>query len=157
MFNITQFRSAVVVPSLSDLQLYSKDAEELLVFTCAVESNGGTYLHQVNGPAVGIYQIEPNTYTHIWINHIAKHTPLQMMLALKFNIPKMVPVEVMATDLRFATAMARLFYARFKDPLPKHDDIDGIWDYYKRYYNTSLGKAVKGKSIEAYKAFLKNT
>jgi hypothetical protein len=61
MFNITQFRELLIRPVLDSLQMYSKDAEELLVFTCAAESNGGTYLHQVKGPALGIYQCEPST------------------------------------------------------------------------------------------------
>ena len=65
MLNIAQFRDLIVKSTLNDLLLYSEDAEELLVFTCAVESLGGTYLQQVKGPALGIYQMEPVTYNDI--------------------------------------------------------------------------------------------
>lgn len=65
MLDCSQFRALIIEPVLSKLQLYSKDAEELLVFTCAAESLGGTLLHQIQGPAVGIFQMEPNTYTDI--------------------------------------------------------------------------------------------
>ena len=47
MFDITQFRQWIVRPALADLQLQSAAFEELLIFTCAVESNGGTYVHQI--------------------------------------------------------------------------------------------------------------
>ena len=71
MFNITQFRENIVNPVLHDLQMYTKEMAELIVFTCAVESNGGTYVKQIKGPALGIYQVEPSTFTDIWVNFIS--------------------------------------------------------------------------------------
>jgi len=47
MLNIAQFREFIIQPSLHDLILNSPDAEELLVFTCANESLGGTYIKQL--------------------------------------------------------------------------------------------------------------
>ena len=70
MFLHNQLRELIITPALSKLQLYSKDAEELLIFTCAVESDGGTYLKQIKGPALGIYQMEPRTYNDIWQNYM---------------------------------------------------------------------------------------
>lgn len=61
MINTNQLREYVIIPALSKLNAYSKDAEELLIFTCAVETNGGEYLKQIQGPALGIYQCEPTT------------------------------------------------------------------------------------------------
>ena len=62
MIDNKQLRELIIGPSLDALQMYSKEAEEILVFTCASESLGGTYLKQVKGPALGIYQMEPATY-----------------------------------------------------------------------------------------------
>lgn len=153
MLDISQFRQYVLVPSLSLLQLYSKDAEELLVFTCAAESDGGTLLHQINGPAVGIFQCEPNTHNDLWRNFIIHRNNFVTQLAMNFAIPKIPDASKLVTDLMYATAICRLHYFRVKEPLPAADDVDAIWTYYKTYYNTVKGKAQKDKAIKAYNRF----
>lgn len=153
MFNIVQFRELIVKSSLNDLLLYSQDAEELLVFTCAVESLGGTFIHQVGGPALGIYQMEPNTHNDIWQNHISPNGSLTMRLMSNFNISK-PSEEVLIYDLRYATAMTRIFYERIKEPLPSASDENAIWEYYKKYYNTQKGAAQKDQSIKKYHCFV---
>ncbi len=156
MIDIKQLRELIIKPSLDKLQMYSIDAEELLVFTCACESLGGTYLKQIKGPALGIYQMEPNTYTDIWQNYIKNQGHLVNMLALNFNVTSMPLPERMIYDLQYATAMARLHYRRVKAPIPDHKNIDAVWEYYKKYYNTPLGKAEKEQSIKHYQKYLKS-
>lgn len=154
MLNISQFREYIVKSTLNDLLLYSPEAEELLVFTCANESNGGTYLRQVGGPALGIFQMEPETYTDIWHNFIKPNGSLILKLSTNFDINGIPQPERMIYDLRFATAMARLFYLRINAKLPESNDINSIWSYYKQYYNTIHGKAVQLEAIEKYHTFL---
>jgi hypothetical protein len=156
MIDIKQLRELIIKPSLDKLQMYSTDAEELLVFTCACESLGGTYIKQVKGPALGIYQMEPNTYTDIWQNFIKNQGNLVNMLSLNFNVLSMPLPERMIYDLQYATAMARLHYRRVKAPIPDHKNIDAVWEYYKKYYNTPLGKAEKEQSIKHYQKYLKS-
>lgn len=156
MLNITQFRELIIKSTLNDLMLYSKDAEELLVFTCAVESNGGTYLKQLKGPALGIYQMEPQTYNDLWQNNLRNDGRLMLILFSNFNISNVPSEDCMIYDLRFATAMARLFYKRIPEKLPAFDNVDAIWSYYKRYYNTANGAAQKEYSIRKYHNFIFN-
>ena len=156
MFKLSQFRELIVQSTLKDLNLYSPDAEELLVFTCATESLGGTYLTQVNGPALGIYQMEPETYNDIWQNYLKNQTSLCLKLFSNLGITFQAPVEQLIYDLRYATAMARVYYLRVSEPLPKPNDQDAIYDYYKRHYNTALGVADKQSSILKYINFLRN-
>lgn len=156
MIDNKQLRELIIKPSLDLLQMYSAEAEELLVFTCACESLGGTYLKQIKGPALGIYQMEPATYTDIWQNYIKNHGMVVNLLTLNFACHNMPLPERMIYDLRFATAMARLHYRRCKQPLPKSTDIDGIWEYYKKFYNTHLGKAEKESSIKHYQKYIKS-
>jgi hypothetical protein len=156
MFNILQFRESIVKSTLNDLLLYSPEAEELLVFTCATESRGGSYIRQVNGPALGIYQMEPETYNDIWQNYLKDKTNLCMILFSNFEIGFQPSPDRLIYDLRLSTAMARLFYSRIKEPLPSSKDIDSIWDYYKKYYNTPKGKAQKFEAIQKYHDFLGN-
>jgi hypothetical protein len=156
MLDCSQFRSLIVEPVLSKLRLYSKNAEEILVFTCAAESLGGTLLQQVKGPALGIYQIEPNTYTDIWVNYIRARNQLATLMAIHFGCNKIPEVERVIYDLHFATAMARIHYLRMPGNLPDAKDIDGIWDYYKKYYNSEKGKAKKEDSIKKYQDFIRS-
>jgi hypothetical protein len=156
MLDCSQFRSLIVEPVLSKLRLYSKNAEEILVFTCAAESLGGTLLQQVKGPALGIYQIEPNTYTDIWVNYIRARNQLATLMAIHFGCNKIPDFERVIYDLHFATAMARIHYLRMPGNLPDAKDIDGIWDYYKKYYNSEKGKAKKEDSIKKYQDFIRS-
>lgn len=155
MLDSDQLRDLIIVPALHDLVLFSDAAVELLMFTCAVESDGGTYLKQIKGPALGIYQMEPETYNDIWQNYLRGKNSLLMMLLSNFQCAYMPSEDRMIYDLRFATAMARIHYARIAAPLPPSSSLDGMWSYYKNYYNTSNGAAEKDASIAKYKAFIK--
>lgn len=154
MLDVTQLKELIINPALTDLQMYSVDAAELLIFTCAAESNGGTYLHQIDGPALGIYQMQPETYNDVWANYILKKSKLSTMLFHNFDVGRMPSEDRIIYDLRYATAMARLFYARIPKQLPNSNDIDGIWQYYKQYWNTHSGKANKLDSIMHYSEFI---
>lgn len=156
MFDCSQFRSLIIEPVLSKLQIYSKEAEELLVFTCAAESLGGTLLQQIKGPALGVYQMEPSTHTDIWVNYIRARNKMATLMALHLNCTRIPEPERMVYDLHFATAMARIHYLRFSGKLPDVKDVNGIWDYYKKHYNTEKGKAKKEDAIEKYKQFIKS-
>lgn len=156
MLDCSQFRSLIVEPVLSKLRVYSKNAEELLVFTCAAESLGGTLLHQVKGPALGIYQMEPHTYTDIWSNYIRARNQLATLMALHFGCNKVPEIERLIYDLHFATAMTRIHYLRTPGTIPDAKDTDGLWDYYKKYYNTEKGKAKKEDAIKKYQDFIRS-
>ena len=154
MFNVLQFRELIVKSTLTDLMLYSEVAEELLIFTCAVESDGGTYLKQTVGRALGIYQMEPETYNDIWQNYINNNGSLSLRILSNFNVSRMPFEDRMIYDLRFATLMARIHYYRAIEPLPNSINEDTLWEYYKRHYNTVLGKATKEESIKKYHDFI---
>lgn len=155
MMKATQLRELIIKPALQDLVMLSESAVELLIFTCAVESNGGSYLKQINGPALGIYQMEPEDYNDIWQNYLANNNRLLMMLSTNFEVNRMPSEDRLIYDLRFATAMARIHYERISAPLPLANDVDAIWAYYKQHYNTPSGAAVKDLSLYKYYAFIK--
>lgn len=154
MINHKQLRELVIYPTLMQMNMYSKEAEELLIFTCAVESEGGYYLKQINGAALGIYQMEPATYNDIWENYIKKEHSLWQSISLTFGLHRVPDESRLAVDLEFATLLCRLHYRRVQETLPLADNVDLIWQYYKQYYNTEKGKAEKDKSILAYHNFI---
>lgn len=153
MLNISQFRHFIIKQSLNAIQAWSQDAEELLVFTCAVESLGGTYIHQVNGPALGIYQMEPDTHNDIWENYIKKNPSLNIMIQTNLVGCSQLDANRLIYDLQYATIMARLHYMRVKEPLPSSKNIEDIWAYYKKYYNTEHGKSLENIAISKYYTF----
>lgn len=153
MINHKQLRELVIRPALRDLLMDSEEAEELLIFTCATESLGGFYLKQLTGQALGIYQMEPETYNDIWENFVKGSNSILSRLSLNFDLHSMPSELRLVYDLRFATAITRLHYYRVKDKIPEASDLEGIWDYYKTHYNTTMGAANKGGAMSAYKMF----
>ena len=151
MLNCEQLRELIIKPALDDLQLYSDSAVELLLFTCATESDGGTYLKQIKGTALGIYQTEPSTYYDLWQNFIIRNGAHVMKLSVSFNVNRIPTEDRLIWDLKYATAIARLIYLRVKAPLPDAKDIDALWEYYKEHYNTPLGKAKKSNAQKKYR------
>lgn len=121
----------------------SEDLLNLLVGTACVESNCGEYIKQINGPACGIFQIEPNTAKDIQENYI-KYKPDLRHLHDKFYLKGLTLEENLMYNLSYSILMCRLFYRRIKEPIPK--TISGQAAYWKKYYNTHLGKG----TIEDY-------
>ena len=153
MLDYKQLKTLVVIPALHDLVLLSDAAVELILFTCAAESKGGTYIHQSKGHALGIYNMLPVIYNDIWQNYIRIQQSIRLQLLYNFLAPVMPSEERLIYDLRFATAMARIHYARAKEPLPDAKDVDAIYDYYKTFYNSRLDTSDKSKLIADYFKF----
>lgn len=137
--NAKQLREAIIRPTLTLIGLYSEAAENLLFGTAAHESNGGTYVKQVGGPALGLYQMEPRTYDDIWNSYLTGRTLREQVLSACMYEMK-PPAEHLLWNMRLSTIMCRLHYLRVPKALPASDDIDGLAAYWKQYYNTPLGK-----------------
>ena len=120
---------------------YSEHAVELLLMTAAHESHLGTYIRQTEGPALGIYQMEPATEadTHEnWIKHRKELADYMKMFAR----------GSLEWDLKYSTIMARIYYYRQPEPLPT--DTRGLAEYAKQHWNTDLGKATVEDYLEDY-------
>jgi hypothetical protein len=62
----------------------------------------------------------------------------------------------MIFNLKYATAMARIHYLRISEPLPQFNDIEGMWNYYKQYYNTPKGAATRDQFMGNYAKYVKS-
>ena len=134
---IEQLKHYIVEPVLKKLKLFSEEAVALIVGTAMTESLGGEYIHQVGGPACGIYQMEPRTAKDILENYLPYKPELQLSVR-RLYIPELTLEENLISNLPWATAMCRIHYLRVKEVIPK--TIEGRAKYWKKYYNTSLGK-----------------
>ena len=135
MFNLDQFRSQVVQTALDKLNLYSKSAEQLLILTCAQETQGGTFIKQVDGPALGIFQMEPKTHEDLWATFLPRRSDLVYRLLQAVHLSTKPPADCLQYNLLYAAMMCRLKYFFIKDPLPEADDIKGMSIYWHKFYN----------------------
>jgi len=144
-----QLHDHIIKPTLQYMggNYDSKDARFLLLCTAAIESKCGYYIKQINGPALGIWQMEPDTECDIYKN-------CDMLKGVYFNskISKLISENSTKTDNEalinspmYACAMARLKYSMDKAPLPDRHDIKAVYDYYKRIYNTPAGASTYEK------------
>ncbi|MEH6345003.1 MAG: hypothetical protein V7785_07960 [Bermanella sp.] len=119
-----------------------ENAVRLLLMIAAHESGGFTYCKQKGGPALGLFQMEPATF-----NSVMKY----LERTKKFpGISRNTPIERLVTDLEFATAMARVYLWTFPEALPGAEDLDGLAQYAKKYWNTVKGAATSDKYKSDY-------
>lgn len=153
MIDVGQFRERVIRPTLVGLELWSEAAEALLIGT-AVQESRLTYLVQIGGgPALGVYQLEPETEADIWVNFLRYRRGLARRI--EASIAEIPPAPyLLVTDLRYATAMARIHYLRQREPLPAADDVEGLAHYWKDHYNTAAGKGTVAQFTLNYRRYV---
>lgn len=166
-----EFLEIIIKPVLNRLEMGGTAAERLMLGTALAE----TGLREVEqglgrraGPALGYFQMEPATYSDLWVGYIncgrigtaGRHVLLGYISrdAKVFSQTSSPPPDADFHTLpdvmelvycpRFACAMSRILYRRIPHPLPRPDDIEALAAYWKKWYNTEKGKG----TIEHYLA-----
>lgn len=152
-----QLRTEIIRPVLQHIGLWSETAENLVLYTACQESNLRFIKQLGNGPALGIYQMEPLTHDDIWANFLAYRPKSFVDKIANFRnrgyIPFITrPCDEMVGNLFYATAMCRVHYYRRPESLPAND-LESLAKYWKRFYNTPLGKGTEAEFIENAKRF----
>lgn len=141
---------AIVNTTLQLLQLWSPEAEELLMGTAAQESHLGRWRQQIGGgPGKGVYQIEVATLKDIYTNYLDNRPALSRKV-LEVTGVYGPSVHHTTYDPVYGTVLARLYYRRIKEPLPAATDIWGLARYWKDHYNTKLGKGTVKEFVQNY-------
>lgn len=138
--DIDQLRVEVIRPVLTYLGLHSVAAEQLVLGTALTESLAG-YIKQLgNGPALGLWQMEPATHDDIFNNYLAFHSDLREKVT-DFATRSLVTcgARELIGNLFYGAAMCRVHYRRVREALPAAGDTHGLAQYWKTYYNTALG------------------
>lgn len=139
---------------LKEIGLYSEDAEELLMLTAATESNLGYYIVQKGGgPAQGIFQMEPSTEDDIWENYLEYKKDLKDTMLSVFSCTIASSFTDLGVNLGYQIAMARIHYLRVPEKLPSKKDTHAMALYWKKHYNTYLGKGTTEKAIGKYEKY----
>ena len=138
MIDVKSFRENVVDPVLQHIKLYSPAASNLMVGT-AVQESGLKYLKQINGPALGVYQIEPATLADVISRYLLREDKKELAYLVWGLAGNAHHAEQLIWNMGYATAIARVKYFMATEKLPEAEDIDGLAHYWKTWYNTPLG------------------
>lgn len=126
----------LVATTLKKNKVYSKNMEELLLYTAAVETAMGNQFFQMKGgPARGIFQMEPVTEKHVrkWMEKQDAYKDFA-------NLPN----DAMLLNLDFQIMAASAYYTmRTKGKLPDWQNPDAVWDTYKKHWNSTLGATTR--------------
>jgi hypothetical protein len=145
--DVSQLRNQIQTV-LTPANLYSANAEELLIATCAQESLMGTYRTQApHGPARGIFECEGATFQDLVNNYLKYHPSLlewAQSLSTDFGVDDLVHND------NLAIAICRLHYYRVPAALPDKNDLDALWTFYKLHYNTPSGAATQEEFTNHY-------
>src|SRR5882757_814136 len=82
------FARTSIRPSLITINLWSAAAEQLLLGTAIHESEGFRFRKQRNGPALGVFQMEPFTHNDIWNTYLSYHPTLATQVTSLLSSPK---------------------------------------------------------------------
>jgi hypothetical protein len=156
--NASDFRSYVIQPALAALAPagipVTKTAGDLLMATAAMETDLGTWLTQVGGPALGVFQIEPES-----LDNLVSRLSAKQVTAL-FSVMPAQPTgaemsgwvaENIEGNLLLAAAICRLFYWQAPFAMPASSTVSRLWTVYKTWYNTAEGGATMADFVTALK------
>lgn len=160
MINPNDLLEYVIKPSLDllkpfDLRIASTAAEHQILGTAAVESKMGYHLQQVSGPAMGIYQIEMPTHNDVLRYAMKKPVLAHIIDRVKSPFARNCDTLNLRCNLIYSTIICRLKYWMQPEPLPAHDDIEGMAAYWKKHYNSQLGKGTVHGFIDAYGNYIR--
>lgn len=155
-FNAGQFRKLInETLEISGFTMGQPAAVELLLMTAAVESNFGTYIEQIEGPALGPFQVEPATHDDLVWRYLPgnpRHFKGFWKFCLDF-VGCRVEAETMRYNLAYSIIIARLKYLSIPAALPLEKDLGGLAAYWKRYYNTHLGSGTVEQALLKYRQY----
>ncbi len=145
--NKDDFKTLIIEPTLAGIGLGSPAATILLLGSAIIES-GLVYLKQRPGPALGLYQIEPETHQLVktWIEHRPKLKQAILKTCYLHDLPD---DEALIFNLRYATCIARCLYASIHEPLPLAGNAMAFARYHKKYYNRG-GKSIIEQSRKIF-------
>lgn len=125
-------------------------ARELLFGTACTESGLRPRFQDKNGTAIGLFQVEYATFLDLWNRAIKTKYP-KLYKEIKKNYAgedKQIRFEDLQLSDELCAVFARMKYAQAKSHIPPAADLEAQARYYKKYYNTELGKA-------SHKSYLK--
>jgi hypothetical protein len=135
--------TTVIRPTLNSIQdesgtkLAGENAEYMLLGTCIAETGDLDTRRQKNGPALGLFQMEPFTHDDLWNNYLSYRPKLRDAVLKHFNITSKPPpnAQLLESNDSYAAIMARIRYLPAPAAMPSSTDLKGQAQYWVTYYN----------------------
>ena len=125
--------------TLSYLGERGNDWRRLILLTICTESNMGSLLHQIRGPAKGIVQIEPSTEKEVLFWLKTKKPDLYERIR-QLRVPARMALHEAEYNNAYAVAVCYGVYV-MRNVNPHKKTARQLAQLYKRHYNTVRGKA----------------
>ena len=139
----------IIKESLIHMEMDSEDARSLIYRTGKAESGYRSLEGYGDGnPALGFFQMEPNTGKDIWNNYVMyrdKYKDKLYELGFKYEDLEFC----LLSNIGLQVAFCRLHYRRVPAALPKASDLEGQAKYWKKFYNSHLGRGTVKHFMEA--------
>jgi hypothetical protein len=139
----------VIGPVLDNLDLDGRNARVLLLGTAMVESDLRHLRQLSDGPALGLWQMEPDTHDSVWNDF------LFYRLEMARTVERMSSAWprgafAMVGNLNYACAMARILYRWRSARVPASPEaMANLW---KLRYNTNLGAGTVERAIPHFRS-----
>lgn len=158
-----QFHQFIIAPSLRRLanamrrDAVASLASQVLLLGTALQESQLRWVRQlgVSGTAGGwgLFQDELADYHDLeyWISGQLLQYDWQKGVISMLQLPMLDPSDRLMCDLEFATCIARLHYWRVAEAMPQAGDLVGLGQYYKKYYNSTLGAATESQIWASFK------
>jgi hypothetical protein len=138
----------IIRKSLEHINLDSEDARDLIYKTGKAESGYKTLQQYGGGPALGFFQMEPNTAMDIWDNYVMFRPKYRdKLFSLGFDDGTLE--FCLLSNIGLQAVFCRLHYRRVPSALPKKDHLESQAKYWKQHYNSHLGKGTVKHFMEA--------
>ena len=138
----------IINSTLEFLELGSDDAASLIFATGMAESGYRCLIQKGGGPALGFFQCEPATAIDVYNNYVAYRPKYKEKLEkLGFDIDNVK--FCLVSSIAIQVALCRLHYRRVPKALPKAGNLEAQGKYWKKYYNSELGKGTVEHFVEA--------
>tara|TARA_R100001443_G_C3344622_1_gene175313 strand:- start:153 stop:614 length:462 start_codon:yes stop_codon:yes gene_type:complete len=125
---------------------YSPEAEDMVYRTGMAETRYKTIKQYSGGPAIGFFQIEPDTLNDTMKNYVKYRPPLLDCLK-KLGLNEDDMEYSVLTNIALQIAFCRIHYRRNPYKIPGTLEEQG--KYWKEHYNTKLGKGTVRHFIES--------
>ena len=104
-----QLRELVIRPALMEIELWSEAAEELVLGTAIVESRLSFIKQLGSGPALGLWQIEPDTHRDVYRNFLEYREGVYDQV-MSLSAPGQTFEENLTSNMQYGAAICRLCY-----------------------------------------------
>lgn len=152
--NLSVIKHLTILPALEAINLGGGSAVNLVTGTGLVES-GFMHDRQINGPALGWFQMEPRTHDDIWQNFLRYRSDLANRILAASGLTGLPEAEKLVQNKAYSACMCRVQYLRTSEPLPSATDAAALSAYHKQHYNTVLGQANAAANTSLFQQAIK--